>query len=256
MKILIAGIKKEWMEVCRTKKLMALSAMALFFALLDPVMLKLTPYLLKEFSGVELGEMIQLTQIAELIDFHQDMAQIYAIVLVIIMSNVWINEVKQQTLVMPVSKGVNSADIILAKILTYALIIMGLMIIAYSTNYYYAGIIFGFRVDYYQVLTSALMMGIFYTSCIAFIITLSVLLMNGPAVIFMTLLAIFGGPFLASLLKVEVYTPYALLNEAKNFPRMLPDTIVLTIVCVLILTVIVYYIGTIFANKKEIIKYR
>lgn len=256
MRELRFGVKKEFLEAHRTKKLMVMGIIALFFALLDPVMLKMTPYLLKEFSGIDMGDMIQLTQTAELKDFHQDIYQLFTIVLVIVIGNVWLNEVKQRTLVIPVSKGLKLSTIILAKIITYAVLVNVLIYIAYTLNYFYSGIIFGFGVDYYQVFSSAVMMGLFYTFCIVFIISISIWVSKFSAVVFITLLVIFGGSFIASLLKVEVYTPYGLLNEASVFPKILSQTVISNTISVVILSMIIYYFGTIIANKKEIIKYK
>lgn len=256
MKSLVNSIKKEFMEASRSKRSIALIAMALFFALFDPVVLKLTPYILKEVSGIDLGDMIQLTQIAELKEFYQDIYQLYSIVLIIVIGNTWLNELKDQTLIIPISKGIKVSQIIIAKMITYSLLVNIIMLVAYSINYLYSGIIFGFTVDYYQILTSSILMGVFFTFCICFIISLSVVVSNYPAVIFLSLLMLFGGPIITKLFRIGEYTPFGLLSEASLFPRILTSSISVTFVCVMILLVFVYYFGTIIANKKEIIKYR
>lgn len=250
------NLQKEFLEALRTKKLMVLGIVALFFSLLDPVMLKLTPYLVKEFAGMDMSGMIQLTQKAELIGFHQDIYQLFTIVLVITVGNVWINEVKQQTFVIPVSKGFKLSSIMLAKIITYALSVNVFIYVAYTINYYYSGIIFGFDVDYYQVFSSAAMMGLFYAFFIVLIIALGPILSNFPGIVFTTLLIVFGGPFITSLLDIGAYTPFGLMNEAAMFPRILNDTVIANIIYVAILSTVIYYMGIYVADKKEIIKYR
>lgn len=256
MEALKFSLKKEWLEGKRTKKLMVLAIAAMFFSLLDPVMLKLTPYLLQELSGIDIGNAISLTQVAQLKDYNQDMYQIFSIVLVVIVGNTWLNEVKNETLVIPVSKGVSLSAIMLGKISMYTLFINGLMIIAYSVNYYYSGVIFGFEVGYYQVLISALLMGLFYSFCIVFMITFSPIIASYPGIIFMTLLIVFGGQFLAALLKIDRFTPFALVSEASMFPRIMSNQIYVTIVSGLILAIVLYTIGITVATKKEIVKYR
>ena len=87
MEALKFSLKKEWLEGKRTKKLMVLTIVAMLFSLLDPVILKLTPYILQEFSGIDLGDAISLTQVAQLTKYNQDMYQIFSIVLVVIVGN-------------------------------------------------------------------------------------------------------------------------------------------------------------------------
>jgi len=249
-------IHKELLEAFRTKKLMVLGIVVIFFALLDPVMLRLTPYMLEQIGGIDISGMIQLSQVAQMKEFQQDIYQLFTIVLVIIIGNVWLNEVKQETLIIPLSKGLKLGSIMKGKIVVYALYVNLLMLAGYSINYYYSGVIFGFGVDYYQVVISAMLMGIFYTFAIVLIIALSPVISNFPGVVFVTLIILFGGPFLVSLLEIEAFTPFGLLNEAAMFPRMLSKNIPVTIVCMMMISSMFYYVGIKVAGKKEIVKYR
>ncbi len=75
-------IHKELLEAFRTKKLMVLGIVVFFFALLDPVMLRLTPYMLEQIGGIDISGMIQLSQVAQMKEFQQDIYQLFTIVLV------------------------------------------------------------------------------------------------------------------------------------------------------------------------------
>lgn len=256
MRDLMINMKKEWMEAARTKKLIGIVALAMFFSILGPVMLRLTPFLLEEVSGMNLSGMIQLSQIAAMKDFHGDMYQLFSVVLIIIVSNVWINEVKNETMVIPVSKGVQVSSILLAKSLTYGLLVMGLMVVSYLINYYYAGLIFGFRMDAYQALTSGLLMGLYYSFMVFYIIAVSAFITHFAGVVFIALVTGFALPFLTGLLEISQYTPFGLLTEAGVFARVPRVESLTSVLATLILMVIVYSVGAYGAEKKEIIKYR
>lgn len=256
MKTLILGIKKEWMEALRTKKVIGLVALALFFGIMDPVMLRLTPYLLKEFSGMDLEGLIQLSQIAEIKDFHNDIFQLFTVISVIIISNTWIKEIKDETMVIPVSKGASISQILLAKSLVYSGLLIGLMVVTYSINYYYAGIIFGFRIDYYQAALSGLYMGFYFAFLVFFMVAVSTVITHFAGLIFITLVVAFAGPFLAGLFDITMLTPFGLAQEAGLFARVVNPQVLQTLLVTLLLMVGVYALGCLMAEKKEVYKYR
>ena len=256
MRDLFINMKKEWMEALRTKKVIGIVALALFFSIADPIMLKLTPFLFEEFSGVDLGSIIQLTQIAEMKEFHGDMYQLFGIVLIILISNIWVSEVKNETMVIPVSKGVSKSSIILAKSLTYGLLVMVLMVLSYMVNYYYAGLIFGYRMEAYQALTSGLLMGLYYCFMVFFIVAISAFVTHFAGVVFIALITTFAGPILTGLFEVSHFSPFGLLEEAGLFPRVLGGHVLTSVLTTLLVMVLAYSIGSYGAMKKEIIKYR
>ncbi len=256
MKTLILGIKKEWMEGFRTKKIIGLGALALLLGMMDPVMFKLTPYLLKEFSGMDVDGLIQLSQIAEIKDFHNDIYQLFTVISVIIISNIWIKEIKEETMVIPVSKGASISQILLSKSLVYSGYLVVLMVGTYSINYYYAGMIFGFRMDLYQAGLSGLYMGVYFAFLVFFMVGLSTLVIHFASVIFITLLLAFAGPLLAEILDVTMFTPFGLVQEAGMFSRVVNPQIIQSMLGSLILMVGIYTLGSLMAEKKEVYKYR
>jgi hypothetical protein len=256
MRGLLAATKKEIMEASRTKKIFVLSAMAMFFGILDPVMLKMMPYILKQVAGADMSALVTLSQVAEVPDFHQDIYQIFTIVLVIVLAGLWTHEIKERTLVLPVLKGAKVGNLLIAKALAYSMIVIIILAVVYSVNYVYSGLLFGFGLDYNQVIYAALMMGAFYSFCIFMILFMSTFAENNLVVIILSLAIIYAGPFLVSLLKISKFTPFALLTEAGSFPRMPNQSILVSIISSLLILIIMTYSGLRIAERKEVVKYR
>jgi ABC-2 type transport system permease protein len=244
------------MEALRTKKLLAIASGAFFFGLLDPVMLRLTPLLLKEFSGVDLSEAIQLSQPAALMDFHQDIYQIFTIILLIVVGDVWIKEMKNRTVIIPLSKGAGLEQMLLGKVMVYSGITMAAMLISYSVNYFYSGIIFGFRTDLYQALFSGFLMGVFYAFSIVLLLVLSIVTGQFPVAMILSLGVVFAGPPVAAVFGVTVFTPFRLSHEAALFPRMPESELIVSGVITLLIMVVLFQLGSIVARRKDIVKYR
>lgn len=256
MKALLTHIRKEWMEALRTKKLLAIGAGALFFGLLDPVMLRLTPLLLKEFSGVDLSGVIQLSQPAELMDFHQDIYQIFSIILLLVIGDVWTKEMKNRTVIIPLSKGAGLDQMLLGKVIVYSGITMAAMLLSYSVNYFYSGIIFGFRTDLYQALFSGFLMGVFYAFSIVMLLVLSIVTGQFPVAMILSLGVVFAGPPVASLFGVTVFTPFKLSHEAALFSRVPDGQLIVSGAITLLIMVVLFQIGSFAATRKDIVKYR
>lgn len=256
MRALMITMRKEMMEASRTRKLLVLTIVALFFALSGPVMLKMTPYLLKEFSGIDVADAIELSQTVALRDFAQDVGMVFTVVLVIVAAPLWIQEVTGRSLVIPLTKGTRSSHMILAKGLVYGIWISLLMIVAYSVNYYYAGIIFGFDLTWIQVFRSALMMGMFYFWLVFFILLLGTLFANSYMVVFTVLVTVFGGGALAGLVRLDTYLPFGLVTEAGIFGVEASVDTWITLGSTLILMIASYLLSAMLAARKEIVRYR
>ena len=249
-------MKKEWMEGVRSWKVIGIVLVALFFSIMDPVILRFTPYMLKEFSGMDIEGMIDLSQRNAMLNFHQDIYQIFTIAYLVIMGNVWLNEVKKKTVIIPVSKGLKISRILLAKSLVYSLMVLVVMLAVYLIDYLYAGLIFGFEMALSAAVVSGILMGIFYCFLTFLVIGLSTFIYNFPGVIFTGLTVVFAGPFLAGLMKVESYTPFGLLSEASKFEGLFGREIIVLLALALVWIAASYGLGVLAAGKKEIVRYR
>jgi len=256
MKELYVMIKKELREIMRTKNGMILGITLLFFAIADPVILKMTPMLLKEFSGVDMSEFIVLSHKAAVVNFYGDVYQIFTIVFVLILSNNWIKEVKEQTFVIPVLKGASIDKLFLSKVIAYSMVLSTLLIMGFGLNYYYAGVIFGFELELGLVVYMAILLSLFYGWCTMFILFISTFIRNQVIVALISLMTLFVGPFLFSLIKLTEITPFTLIDHASTLTYIPSDQIIVSGLSIIALTFAMYYAGVTIVKRKEIVKYR
>lgn len=256
MRALKVQMKKEFMEAMRKKKLLVLAITALFFALGDPVMLRFTPYLLEEFSGTDVAGLVELSHFVAMKDFGQDMSMIFTFVLTVIISGTWLQEIKEGTAIIPLTKGVRIHIILLAKILVYSLAVTLMVIVAYGICYYYAGIIFGFGFGFTQAIYSGLLMAVYYTVYISFLVMVSTVMPQTAGVIFVGLIFVFGGNFLAGLVGIDRYMLFGLQNEAGLFPVLPAAHIVMTVVLSIVTAIVMYMVSAVMASHREAVRYR
>lgn len=206
---------KEWLEMIRTRKLMVLFLVPLFFALSDPVMLKLTPKLLENFSGIDLSGLIELSQRVAMVNFYGDMHQIFSIVVLVIITRLWETELKQETLIIPKTKDMSIGKLMVAKGTLYIGIISQSLMSAYLVTYAYSGLVFDYQVRLMDALFMGLLHSLFYAWLISVSLLLGLLLKSFFGTLFLSLLLVFSGGFIVSLMKIESYTPFELLTVSQ-----------------------------------------
>ena len=119
MKTLIAFFKKEVMEQIRSKKIMILVLVFAFFGITNPVIAKLTPWLLELFSETmqDSGIVIVGAQVTALDSWMQYFGNLLLpmIVFALLQSNVFSKEYQTKTMTLVLSKGFERYKVVLSK---------------------------------------------------------------------------------------------------------------------------------------------
>lgn len=124
MKQLLAFTKKECMELTRSGKLLILTALFCFFGILNPLMAKLTPWLMEAMSGqlAENGFIVGQIEVTAMTSWTQYFKNIPVamIVFLVCFSGILTGEYQKGTLVNVITKGLSRWKIILSKTLVMA----------------------------------------------------------------------------------------------------------------------------------------
>ena len=171
-----AYFKKEIMESLRTHKYIILAAGFILWALLNPLMLKLLPVLLK--SSIPAEMISQITDITRVGAFQNLLGQIFQVSTLFIafsLMNTLSGEVAKKKLVFPYSRGASPGGIVLAKYFHYFAAISIIILVAFLSGYFYIIALFpkGGTLELNSVLRSALLFVIFYAFVLAMLLFFS-----------------------------------------------------------------------------------
>ncbi len=117
-----AFVKKEFMEVTRSHKLLIILAVFLLLGMMNPLTAKITPQLLENLmpSGMEI-HMGEPTALDSWMQFYKNVPQLGLVVLVILFSGMMSQEYSKGTLINMLTKGLARRSVVLSKF-TVALI--------------------------------------------------------------------------------------------------------------------------------------
>ena len=161
-----ACIKKEFLESLREHKLIIIFMGFIFFSLMTPPLLKLTPKLIEEKYGKELSSLINYTAINSVENYiGSTFSQICILILVLTIGGVLSNELCTKSIVIPFTKGIGKSTLALGKIIYYSIVVSLITIISTVLNIVYSYIVFkedipsinlilfeGFKVSIYTLL--------------------------------------------------------------------------------------------------------
>ncbi len=218
MRPLIAFMEKEILELYRTGKLLLMVILFVLFGMMNPVIAKLTPWLmemasesLKE-SGMVIGS-VKVDAMASWTQFYKNMP-IVLIVFVILSSAVLTNEYQKGTLINMLTKGLKRWKVMAAKVV----VLIVLWSICYWMHY---GITYGYTAYFWDnTIASHLAMGavcpyLFGIFLIVLIFLFSSFL-NGNIGVLTGILAVVGASYLAGMIpKVGKYLPTRLLSSGE-----------------------------------------
>ena len=225
MSSLKAYIKKEFLEGLRTHKFLILIAGILFFAVLDPVMMKVLPDILKSQLGdIDMSSMVDFSQRGVMNSHFKNLFQISTFVIAIALMGIVAGEKSEKTLTMPVSMGCNQSSVILAKWIVYSGVLTVTVVIGMLFAYFYAGLLFENHFASYAIIIKAgLLHGMYFSFLVSLLIALSTLFKNAFLSGIITLITAFGMAAMGSFFPIiERFLPTQLLTEAKMF-NLLPS---------------------------------
>lgn len=213
-------IKKEFLFGLRNSRFLILFMGFLFFAVLTPVMTKLIlPAMLQsQFPGMTepvLAEMIDMTQLGCLRSYMGDVFEIGSIIVAFTLCGLMAQDIKDNTLVLPLCAGRQFSSIVGAKILVFGTVLLIAPVISLLVDYVYAGLLFSFDIGIAPVIRAGLLQGIYMFFLLACLVMWGSILKKPIAAGALSLVTVFGLHFIGGALGFHAYLPSGLLVEAQ-----------------------------------------
>lgn len=237
-------IKKEITEGLRTHKFLVIGIAILFFAVLDPVMIKLLPKIMQnQMKGIDLTKMFEVSTKIALQQYLKDIFQIGMLVFVLSLSGIISTELKNKTLVVPIAMGGNRSSVLLAKFSVYGIYIFIFNLLGISVAYGYAKLIIKDNyTNYKNVILTGAIYGLFFIFVLALVIFFSSIFNKGYITGILTLVLTYGLSLLDNLKQVNKFIPHHILSKGNKFESLhsisfytpLSITIIIIIVCLVL----------------------
>ena len=230
---MIQDIKKEMRYGFRNSRFLILAVGFLFFALSTPVMLKLLPEILKSqypnMSPEAFGALVDMTQKGAIQSYMQDVFEIGTIIVTFTLCGVIAQELRENTLILPVCSGKSYGGITAAKMVVFGLSLMIILTVALLSDYAYAGMLLGFEFSVWPVLRGGLLEGFYMVFLLSGLMMFGSFIRKPIAAGIVTLVLAYGTNYLGSLLKIGQYLPSGLLTEAGALAAQTSSTLWLTL---------------------------
>lgn len=214
MKQFIILLKKDFIEIVRTKKILIISAIFFIFALTSPVIAKMTPELIKSLGGELQISLPEATIIDSYIQFIKNITQICSWTLIIALSGFLVYERRSGLYNNLLNNGVKKKNFILSKVTIQILLVTAIYIISCVLFSVYNYILFGEALIKYSIL-SLLSTYIYLLFIISFINLFGVISKSSVSCIMLGI----GTTIIISifdLFKFGKYMPNYLINIASN----------------------------------------
>jgi ABC-2 type transport system permease protein len=249
-----AYFKKEILESIRQYKYIMLAAGILLFALLDPLLLKALPDILKNQLPADISALFVTTQKTAVQSYIKQLNQVGMLFVIFVFSGTLSDEIYNQKLVFPYSKGARPASIVLAKLLNYAVTIGLLVFVGFAINYYYITILFDKDpISFINIIPAIALVYLYYIFNISLTLLLSSIFKRGLVGGIIALAAGFTTSALAGIESIGKFVPYNLINQANSIILTGESEGITTIIFTLILSVVFITLTIVRMNKVEVI---
>lgn len=227
-----AYFKKEILESVRGNKYLILFVGIVFWALLDPLMLKLMPLFLKNYLPADLIDLFSTyTRDTAFQTFLKDLFQIGTIIIALTLMGLISNEVSLKKLVFPYSRGANPAGVVLAKYIHYTVTISLFILIAFLTNYFYINRLFtGGILSIEIVLKSSLLYILYYSVFLSILLCLSSLFKKGIIAGITVLVLGYSLSIFNQFETIRAYLPNYLLFKANEIGHIFDNSLIPTVI--------------------------
>lgn len=186
MKALLAFIKKEWMDLIRSGRLVILITIFLLLGIMNPAMAKLTPWMMEMMSESMEQSGLVVTEVT--IDAMTSWTQFFKnvplglIAFVLISGNLFTKEYSDGTLILVLTKGLNRYKVIVAKTV--------MLLLTWSVSYWMCfGITYGYNEYFwdnsvaYNLIETVTLLWVLGIFAVALIVLFSTLSQNGTGVL-------------------------------------------------------------------------
>lgn len=246
-----AHINKEIIEGIRTHRFLILAIGILAFSILDPVILKLTPMILKsQAGGIDITSMMDLSQTAAIKSYMNNLFQISSLVVALNIMGVISNELKEKTLVLPYSLGSKLHETVIAKNIVYTILVILFSVLGMTIAYYYSSILF--EVDFnglLEIIKAGVLYGLYFSFLISLVTFLSSIFKKPIVAGLLGLLIVYIMSPVAKLLDIVKYAPTSLLTEAKYLSSQHSFDLIISIISTVGL-IILFTVATIERVKR------
>ena len=235
-----AYLKKEIIEAITQYKYIILAASFLFFAISDPIMVKILPEILKsqltQGSGDINALLPPITQLTGMQNYIKNLFQIVTLVIIFTTCSGLSDEITTEKLIFPYSKGGLPNGIIFAKLTNYTVALTIFTFMGFLINYFYSGILLkGNPVALSSVLRSASFLSIYYFYIIALILFFSSIIKRGVVTGIIVLFINYFSVAFVGVKNISKFIPYKLVEGASQFKYINLTTTIISVVMLSIL---------------------
>jgi len=251
MKSFKAYFKKEVIEAIRTNKYLILFTGTVLWALVNPLMLKLLPVIMRNYVTPELADLFTyFNRDNAFTNFLGDLFEMGTLFIVFTLMGLIAGEISGKKLTFPYSRGASPAGMVLAKYIHYLITINILIMIAFITNYFYVCCIFTDGIlSISIVLKSALLYMLYYCTLLSILIFFSSIFKRSILAGITTLVLGYGLSIFNQFKTIRFYLPNYLLYKAGDLLNVFDSSLIKTAIisaCIIILLVTL----TIYRMKK------
>lgn len=210
-----AFLKKEWMELCRTGRILILLLIFTVFGIMNPALAKLTPWLMETLSE-SLADTGLVTTVVT-VDAMTSWGQFYKniptglIIFVLICSGSFTAEYQKGTLIPVVTKGLSRRKIVLAKALMISAAWTALYFLCFGITYGYNAYFWDNGIAHHPFFAAALTW-LFGVWVIALLVFFSAVAQNGTQVLLGVGGVVLGGYILSMFPKLRTFLPIKFMD--------------------------------------------
>lgn len=217
MNSLMAFIKKEWMDLIRSGRLMILLIIFLLFGIMNPAIAKLTPWMMEMMaeSMEQSGLMVTDVTVDAMTSWTQFFKNIPMglIAFVLISSNLFTKEYSKGTLILVLTKGLNRYKVIVAKAIMLFITWSACYWLCFGVTYAYNAYFWDNSVAY-NLMEAVLFYWIAGVFAVAMMVLFSVVFSSGTGVLLGTG-GVFAACYLVSMIpKAAKFLPTKLMGTA------------------------------------------
>lgn len=245
---------KEIKESIRNHKYLILAVGFIFWALLDPLMLKLLPLILKTNLPVDLTSLISnITRDNAFQSLLKNLFQIGTLFVVFSLMGILSNEISNKNLVFPYSRGLKPAGMVIAKYIHYLITISLFILIAFLTNYLYIIRLFsGGLLSISIVLKSSLLYILYYAVLLSFLLYLSSLFKRSIIPGIITLVFAYSLSILNQFKTIRSYFPNYLFLKAADIENIFDSSLIPTVIISFCIIILLVYLSILHMKKIDI----
>lgn len=211
-----AYFKKEILESIRQSRYIIFLAGFVLWAILNPLTLKLLPNILGDQIPQELLDQMIPDRAGAIQNYIGDIFTISLFCVIFPLMGILSDEIGRQKLMLPFSKGLSAPGLVLAKSVHYNIVVSLMVLVGLLVNYQYTGILFEGTVAFADLMSTAVMIMLYFCFIVSLLIFISSLFRRGIISGLLTLVAVYTMSGLAAIDRIGRFLPHRLLQRATD----------------------------------------